>query len=132
MIGVLAFLGFGRAAAIPATAGGIALAFLAARVADEVRDRRRWSYVPVASRADAAARLREAGLPIRGATSAEVGGRQVDYLIVRRRDDEQAAALVGLPRESRRGRRRWKHARLAALHFSNRREVGRRRGSELD
>ena len=119
--GLAAGLAFGAEWAAAGVVGGMAAAYAAARLADEVRDRRRTSYIPVAVPAEAEARLRAAGIPTRGRAETDVRGRRVKYVAVRARDDEHAAALVGLPHDSRRARRRWKFALWAAARFERRR-----------
>lgn len=131
-VGWGAVLGTGGAAGLvaawtfgfPSPAGlavGVVLSYGVARGLDEVRDRGRRRYVPVANAEDAATKLREARIRTRGTATAVVNGRRVEYVAVRERDAEFAASAVGLPHESRRAQRRWLNAQRAARQFTRER-----------
>jgi hypothetical protein len=102
----------------PLVVCGAGSTFVIARVADEVRDRRRWLYLPVASAAEARDRLASGGIAVLDEDRADVDGRVVDFIAVRERDYIRAHDLVGLPRLSRRGQRRWKKALHAGMRLS--------------
>ncbi len=132
VLGWIAVLGPGAGAAgllawgvglplAPLVVCGAGSTFVIARVADEVRDRRRWLYLPVASAAEARDLLASVGIAVLDEDRADVDGRVVDFIAVRERDYIRADDLVGLPRLSRRGQRRWKKA----LHAGMRLRAGR-------
>jgi hypothetical protein len=105
----------GRAdAAVLGFVVGVMVVVGAALAADAVRDHRTLSSVAVADAAGARARLLAGGISVLGSSEALVGGRTVHYVTVRQRDAVRAERMVGLPTDSRRARRRWKSARMAA------------------
>lgn len=120
--GVGALLAWGvRLPLAPLVVCGAGSTFVIARVADEVRDRRRWSYLPVASAEEARDLLASDGIAVLDEDRTDVDGRVVDFIAVRERDYIRADNLAGLPRLSRRGQRRWKKALYAAMRLHARR-----------
>jgi len=98
---------------------GATVAFGVALLADELRDRRTWFYVPVIDAESASDELRSPGIRVLEKARRDVAGRIVEYVAVRERDSGRAITLVGMPHHSRRGGRRWRAA-LGAMRGSER------------